>query len=114
MRPGRGGAARPANPSDRPVDATRAGRKGWRMVEVALPPAVPRRQLFADERGSGLRVSWHEQRGLVVVSMWRGDVCTGTVRLTVADATRLATFLLGHLGERAASETTELPVAGGA
>jgi hypothetical protein len=70
---------------------------------VPLPP--PRRELFTDDRGGGLRVSWHPGDGLVVISLWKSrpshagveDVCIGTVRLPVTDAARLSTFLSGHL-----------------
>lgn len=37
-----------------------------------------------------------------MVSLWHGDLCGGTVRLDPADATRLAGFLVGHLGAAAA------------
>lgn len=68
----------------------------------------PRRELFVDERGSALRATWHRERGQVVVSLWHDDVCVGTVRLEPDDATRLAGFLVGHLGELA-SEAMATP-----
>jgi len=61
----------------------------------------PRRALFTDERGTGLRASWHEQRGAVVLSLWREDVCVGTFQLRPEEAGRLAGFLAGHLGDAA-------------
>lgn len=70
-----------------------------RMGTVA--PLTPR-ELFVDSRGSALRASWHSEHGMAVLSLWHGDLCVGTVRLGVADATRLAQFLVGHLGARAA------------
>ena len=62
------------------------------------PPAVSalpysRRELFSDDRGRGLRASWHPEQGVVVLSRWKGDVCAGTVRLDHEDARRLAGFL---------------------
>lgn len=45
---------------------------------------LPRRgSVFLDSRGDdrALRVSWHEEAGLVVLSLWRGNVCTGSFRL---------------------------------
>lgn len=67
---------------------------------MVLPLA--RRELFIDSRGSALRVTWHDERGVAVLSIWHGDVCVGTSRLDAADATRLAQFLVGHLGALAA------------
>jgi hypothetical protein len=63
---------------------------------------LPRRELFVDSRGSALRVSWHDDRGCTVLSIWRDDVCVATARLDAGDATRLAQFLVGHLGAIAA------------
>jgi hypothetical protein len=67
---------------------------------MAVP--APRRVLFVDERGTGLRVSWHAERSITVLSLWRDDVCVGTARLPVADTARLASFLVEHLGRLAA------------
>lgn len=67
---------------------------------MGAPP--PRRTVFVDERGSGMRVTWHADRGFVVLSLWHDDVCTGTVRLHADEAARLAAFIVGHLGTVAA------------
>lgn len=50
-------------------------------------------QLFLDERGQALRVTWHAEPEVVVLSIWRADECVGTVRLRPRDARRLAEFL---------------------
>ena len=44
--------------------------------------------VVTDVRGGGraLRVSWHGEDGLVVLSLWDGPRCTGTVRLAEAVA----------------------------
>jgi hypothetical protein len=65
---------------------------------------VPRRALFVDERGTGLRVSWHAERSVTVLSLWHEDVCVATARLPVTDTARLASFLVEHLGRLAAEE----------
>jgi hypothetical protein len=65
---------------------------------------APRRALFVDERGTGLRVSWHAERSVTVLSLWRDDVCVGTARLPVTDTARLASFLVDHLGRLAAEK----------
>lgn len=62
---------------------------------------APRRALFSDTRGTGLRASWHEARGEVVLSLWRDDVCVGTFQLRPEEAGRLAGFLAAHLGDAA-------------
>lgn len=50
-------------------------------------------QLFLDDRGQALRVTWHEEAGVVVLSTWRAEECVGTVRLAPEEARRLAAFL---------------------
>lgn len=47
--------------------------------------------VFRDVRGQGrsLRVSWHAEDGLVVLSLWDGFRCTGTVRVASADVPAL-------------------------
>ena len=68
---------------------------------MVLPLA--RREMFLDPRGSALRASWHDDHGVAVLSVWHGDQCVGTVRLDVPDATRLAQFLVAHIGQTAAA-----------
>lgn len=68
---------------------------------------LTRRELFVDARGSALRATWHEEQGMAVVSLWHGDTCVGSVRLDAGDSTRLAQFLVGHLGAVAASAGSE-------
>jgi hypothetical protein len=48
-----------------------------------------------DTRGAGraLRVSWHGEDGLVVLSLWDGPRCTGTVRIAAADVPALVEAL---------------------
>ncbi len=75
---------------------------------------LPRRELFVDARGSALRASWHEERSVVVVSLWHDDECVGTVQLRPEDAGRLAQFLVGHLTSLAAEAVRpEGPAASG-
>ena len=62
------------------------------------------RELFVDERGVGLRATWHLEHGFVNVSIWRDDVCTETFHLGVADTARL----VGFLAEGLADATTAL------
>ena len=44
-------------------------------------------------RGRALRVSWHREDGLVVLSLWDGPRCTGTVRVAASDVPALVEAL---------------------
>jgi hypothetical protein len=50
-------------------------------------------ELFVDERGNGLRVSWHPEDDVAVVSVWRDGSCVGTVRLPGHELLRLSTMI---------------------
>jgi hypothetical protein len=65
----------------------------YRMGEV-LPIPSPG-DVFADVRGEDrtMRVSYHEDRGVVVVSLWAGAQCRGSFRMAVQDVERLVTVL---------------------
>jgi len=68
-------------------------------------PAVG--DLFTDLRGGDrrMRVSYHEDRGAVVVSLWAGTVCRGTFQLAAADVPRLVAVLsLGDHDDSADAE----------
>ena len=47
----------------------------------------PAGEVFLDARGHGraLRLTWHHDKDLVVLSLWRNDVCVGSFRLGLAD-----------------------------
>jgi hypothetical protein len=57
------------------------------------------RILAVDERGIGMRCTWHLERGFINLSLWRGDVCVETFHLTPGDAAKLASFLVTGLAE---------------
>jgi hypothetical protein len=63
--------------------------------------------MFLDERGAGLRVTWHPERDLVVLSVWQGDGCVGTFRMSVEDVPRLSGLLAAALGDRADHSGTD-------
>jgi len=44
-------------------------------------------EVFLDDRGPdrALRVTWHGEADVVVLSLWHGGTCTGTFRLPVED-----------------------------
>lgn len=62
------------------------------------------RLLLLDERGVGMRASWHLDRGFANLSIWRGDRCEETFRLSLADAAGLIGFLADGLAEAATGE----------
>ena len=59
--------------------------------------------MFLDDRGQALRVTWHSEAEVVVLSIWRADQCVGTVRLDFAEARRLGAFLDGLVSAAEAS-----------
>jgi hypothetical protein len=63
------------------------------MGEVLPLPAVG--EIFADVRDGGrtMRVSLHNDHGIVVVSLWAGTLCRGSFRMAAEDAVRLRTLL---------------------
>ena len=65
---------------------------------VAFPA---RGEVLADIRGEGRvgHVSWHHADGVVVISLWRGATCTGTLRMTPAEAARLVSALSAGLAQ---------------
>jgi hypothetical protein len=52
-------------------------------------------EIFLDARGAdrALRVSWHQEAELVVLSLWRDNVCAGSFRLAVDEVPRLIDLL---------------------
>ncbi|MBA2751131.1 MAG: hypothetical protein H0U41_02690 [Actinobacteria bacterium] len=64
--------------------------------------AASKRHLAVDERGVGLRATWHLARGLVNLSLWRGDRCIETFHLTPVQAGQLVGFLVSGLADSVA------------
>ncbi len=67
--------------------------------------------MFLDERGQdrGLRVTTHADEGIVVLSIWHEDRCTGSFRLPIADCGRLISVLASGLADQLIEERTGLP-----
>ena len=55
------------------------------------------RVLAVDERGVGMRATWHLDKGFLNLSLWREDVCVETFHLAPDDAVRLAAFIADGL-----------------
>jgi hypothetical protein len=59
-------------------------------------PRTPRTgSVFLDPRGEDrtLRVTWHQESQLVVLSLWRDNVCAGTFRLAADEVPDLIALL---------------------
>lgn len=57
--------------------------------------------IFLDARGGdrALRVSWHHDRGMVVLSLWRENVCAGSFRMDIDDVPEMIRTLRAGLDE---------------
>jgi hypothetical protein len=84
---------------------------GAEEVEGAAPrrrvvgrrPTLPPRLLLPTERAD-LRISWHPDGDVFILTLWHGDVCVGSAPLPPADAADVASFLVGQLGSRSGAE----------
>ncbi|MFP5253393.1 MAG: hypothetical protein ACLGH4_06315 [Actinomycetes bacterium] len=56
-------------------------------------------EVFLDARGDArsLRVSWHPEAALVVLSLWHSGTCVGTFRLPMVEVPDLIDVLRGGL-----------------
>jgi hypothetical protein len=59
------------------------------------------RLLAVDDRGVGMRATWHLDKGFLNVSLWRGDACVETFHLAPKEAARLAAFIADGLFDAA-------------
>ena len=98
------GVMGPPDPISGRAPPTTGGLESW--LESGHPRPVEntralssRRDMFLDERGTGLRVTWHPERDLVVLSVWQDDSCVGTFRMSVQDVPRLSGLLAAALGD---------------
>ena len=75
------------------------------MAALTLPVGA---EFFLDARGDAraLRVRWHPDDGLVVLSLWRGSECTGTFRLEIDEVPVLIEALRQGLDQAYADATT--------
>ncbi len=80
------------------------------MATVAPTPLGA--EFFLDTRGDArsLRVRWHREDGLVLLSLWRGAECTGTFRLPLEDVPTLVDALRAGLEGDQAVEQRAKPV----
>jgi hypothetical protein len=69
---------------------------------TAKVTALPARgEVFVDQRGTerALRVSWHPEAGLVVLSLWRECRCVGTFRLEAEEVPAFVNALVTGLAK---------------
>ena len=67
------------------------------MADVTTLPVNG--EVFIDDRGPdrSLRVSWHSEASVVVLSLWRHEFCIGSFRLRADDLPDLLDLLSGAL-----------------
>jgi hypothetical protein len=73
-------------------------------MEQAEVVAFPTRgEVFVDQRGEGraLRLAWHTESDVVVLSLWQADRCSGTFRLPIDDVPKFVQTLVDGLGAAA-------------
>ena len=66
---------------------------------AAVPPVPEGVEYFLDTRGDAraLRVSWHHEADVVVLSMWRGQECVSSFRLAIEEVPDLIEVLRAGL-----------------
>lgn len=69
------------------------------MREVARPQG----EVFLDARGHGraMRLTWHHEADLVVLSLWRDGTCAGTFRLSKDDVNEFIDALVDGVRDAA-------------
>ena len=73
-------------------------------MEQAEVVAFPTRgEVFVDQRGDSraLRLAWHAESDVVVLSLWQGDRCSGSFRLAMSEVPRFVQALVDGLGDAA-------------
>jgi len=71
----------------------------------------PHGEVFLDARGQGraLRLTWHREAEVVVLSLWRERICAGTFRLSTADVNEFVDALVDGLSDLPADDETASP-----
>ena len=77
--------------------------------EIRKP--VQPRHFAVDERGVGLRATWHPEHGFVNVSLWDADRCVQTFHLTPTEAGRMVGYLAGVLADAVPEPPRRPPLA---
>lgn len=82
---------------------------------MSAESTYPHGEVFLDARGQGraLRLTWHHEADVVVLSLWRDRTCAGTFRLSTADVDGFVDALVDGLRDGSADGETharEAPV----
>jgi hypothetical protein len=66
-------------------------------------------EVFLDARGNGraLRLTWHHEVDLVVLSLWREDFCVGTFRLSAEDVNAFIDALVDGIRDAPGTQTPQ-------
>jgi hypothetical protein len=75
-----------------------------------VSPLPTQGAVFFDPRDEGrsLRLSFHDDLGFFVLSLWRDDTCLGTFRLAVEEAPRMIHSVVTALVSGEEATTTDL------
>ena len=67
-----------------------------------VSPLPQHGSVFFDPRDEDrqLRVSYHSEQDVFVLSLWRREMCLGTFRLPAADAARFVHVMVSSLAEQ--------------
>jgi hypothetical protein len=81
---------------------------GIQAHDVGVPSVRPlptTGSVFVDHRGGdrALRVTWHPEADVVVLSLWRDNVCAGSFRLPAAEVPALLATLASGLSAASSS-----------
>jgi hypothetical protein len=73
-----------------------------------VTPLPSHGSVFFDERDQGrsLRLSYHQDSAVFVISLWRFDLCLGTFRLPAEDAATFVHSLVEPLAEQSGLQST--------
>jgi len=68
---------------------------------ATVRPLPPTGSVLVDARGGdrSLRVTWHHESQVVVLSLWRANVCTGTFRLDIDEVPEVIAMLRAGLDQ---------------
>ena len=69
------------------------------MGQISAFPAAGGVMFDLRDEGRSLRVGWHPNDGVLVLSIWRTDTCVATCRLSREDAAALIAELASGLAE---------------
>ena len=72
------------------------------VADVVALPSIG--EVLADVRGNGrwMRVTWHDEADVVVLSLWKQMSCVGTLRLDRSDVPGLVDTLVKGLAHTSA------------